>query len=346
MRRGAGAVLIAEEMLGRGRPRRRAGAGAGTRNRPGRTCRCWCCRGGGADSLEVGDAIAMLGNVIVLERPLRVAALLSTRAHRAARAHAPVRDRRATCASSNTRATPRPPRRGARTSSWRCSRTSCAIRWRRSATRCTCWTPTTPTRQRRQHAAHDDAAAGRAHGAPGRRSAGRLASLARHDRRCTASRSTCARRCARAIDLSHPLLEARRLRRCRSRLPDAAAADRRATRCGSPRCSATCSTTPPSTAAPAATSRSRRSARAKTAVVAYRGRRHGHRARPAAVRVRTVRAGRPSAATVRRRASASAWRWCATWCDLHGGNVSAESEGDGPRFALHRHPAPDPGHDR
>jgi DNA-binding NtrC family response regulator len=33
---------------------------------------------GGADSLEAGDALAMLGNVTLLERPLRVAALVSS----------------------------------------------------------------------------------------------------------------------------------------------------------------------------------------------------------------------------------------------------------------------------
>ena len=40
---------------------------------------------GGADSVEAGDAIAMLGNVTLLERPLRVAALVST-VHTALRA--------------------------------------------------------------------------------------------------------------------------------------------------------------------------------------------------------------------------------------------------------------------
>ena len=64
---------------------------------------------------------------------------------------------------------------GARTSSWPCWRTSCAIRSRRSATRCTsCRAPTSraPT-----HAlgARRDQPPGRPHGAPDRRPAGRLA---------------------------------------------------------------------------------------------------------------------------------------------------------------------------
>ena len=44
------------------------------------------------------------------------------------------RDRSRRCASARRRPAPRPT--AARTSSWRCWRTSCATRWRRSATRC------------------------------------------------------------------------------------------------------------------------------------------------------------------------------------------------------------------
>ena len=46
---------------------------------------------GGADSLEAGDAVAMLGNVTLLERPLRVAALVSSVRSRASSTNTTVR---------------------------------------------------------------------------------------------------------------------------------------------------------------------------------------------------------------------------------------------------------------
>ncbi|MFC5576739.1 ATP-binding protein [Lysobacter niabensis] len=77
MRRGVGAVLIAEEMLGRGSAQAVL-AHALERQPHWSDLPVLVLSMGGADSLEIGDAIAMLGNVIVLERPLRVAALLSS----------------------------------------------------------------------------------------------------------------------------------------------------------------------------------------------------------------------------------------------------------------------------
>jgi signal transduction histidine kinase len=75
--RGVGAVLIAEEMLGRGSAQAVL-AHALERQPHWSDLPVLVLSMGGADSLEIGDAIAMLGNVIVLERPLRVAALLSS----------------------------------------------------------------------------------------------------------------------------------------------------------------------------------------------------------------------------------------------------------------------------
>jgi signal transduction histidine kinase/CheY-like chemotaxis protein len=77
MQRGVGAVMIAEEMLGRGAAQSVL-AHALERQPHWSDLPVLVLSVGGADSLEIGDAIAMLGNVIVLERPLRVAALLSS----------------------------------------------------------------------------------------------------------------------------------------------------------------------------------------------------------------------------------------------------------------------------
>ena len=83
MRRGVGAVLVSEEMLGLGAQATLAQA---LEEQPH-----WSdlpvlvLTHGGADSLEVGDAVAMLGNVTLLERPLRVAGLMSS-VHSALRA--------------------------------------------------------------------------------------------------------------------------------------------------------------------------------------------------------------------------------------------------------------------
>ena len=82
---------------------------------------------------------------------------------------------------------------GARTSSWRCWRTSCAIRWRRSATRCTCCSCAARRRRRGRPRAGDDRAPGRAHGAAGRRPARRVAHQPRQDRAAARARSTLAR---------------------------------------------------------------------------------------------------------------------------------------------------------
>ncbi len=75
--RGAGAVLVAEEMLGPGGGKEVLIQSLERQPR-------WSdlpvllFTKGGADSLAVGDAVAALGNVTLLERPLRVAALVST----------------------------------------------------------------------------------------------------------------------------------------------------------------------------------------------------------------------------------------------------------------------------
>ena len=77
LRRGAGAVLVSEEMLGQGGAQ--VALAQVLEEQPH-----WSdlpvlvLTQGGADSLEAGDAVAMLGNVTLLERPLRVAALLSS----------------------------------------------------------------------------------------------------------------------------------------------------------------------------------------------------------------------------------------------------------------------------
>ena len=73
---GAGALLVAEECLGEGTQ--------GLLARYIETQPRWSdlpvvlLTRGGANSLDVGDAVAMLGNVTLLERPLRVTALVST----------------------------------------------------------------------------------------------------------------------------------------------------------------------------------------------------------------------------------------------------------------------------
>jgi len=84
LQRGAGAVLVAEEMLGHGGVLPVLAHAVEEQPR-------WSdlpvlvLTKGGADSLEVGDAIALLGNFILLERPMRVGALLSS-VHAALRA--------------------------------------------------------------------------------------------------------------------------------------------------------------------------------------------------------------------------------------------------------------------
>ena len=75
LQRGAGVVLVAEECLAHGA---QPVLGRAVEAQPR-----WSdlpvllLTRGGADSLEVGDAVALLRNVTLLERPLRVAALLS-----------------------------------------------------------------------------------------------------------------------------------------------------------------------------------------------------------------------------------------------------------------------------
>ena len=76
LREGAGAMLVAEECLGEGAQSMLAHF---IESQPR-----WSdipvilLTSEGADSLEVGDAVAMLGNVTLLERPMRVNALVST----------------------------------------------------------------------------------------------------------------------------------------------------------------------------------------------------------------------------------------------------------------------------
>ncbi len=84
LRRGVGAVLIAEEMLAPGNALTVL-ADAVEAQPHWSDLPVLIAAKGGADSLEVGDAISMLGNVILLERPLHVAALLSS-VHAALRA--------------------------------------------------------------------------------------------------------------------------------------------------------------------------------------------------------------------------------------------------------------------
>ena len=79
----------------------------------------------------------------------------------------------------------------ARTTSWRCSPTSCAIRWRRSATASPCcsWER---RRRRSARSPRRDRAADSPHGPAARRPARRLADHPRHASSCAASASGCA----------------------------------------------------------------------------------------------------------------------------------------------------------
>lgn len=84
LQRGAGAVLVAEEMLVH-HGALPVLAQAVEQQPHWSDLPVLILTKGGADSLEVGDAIALLGNVILLERPMRVGALLSS-VHAALRA--------------------------------------------------------------------------------------------------------------------------------------------------------------------------------------------------------------------------------------------------------------------
>jgi response regulator RpfG family c-di-GMP phosphodiesterase len=86
LQRGAGAVLVAEEMLGH-HGAQAVLAQAVEQQPHWSDLPVLILTKGGADSLEVGDAMALLGNVILLERPMRVGALLSS-VHAALRARA------------------------------------------------------------------------------------------------------------------------------------------------------------------------------------------------------------------------------------------------------------------
>ncbi len=91
--------------------------------------------GRGADSPTAARALEKMGNVTLLERPLRVGSLVSNARAALARAPSPIPDPRAHCRTREIGgglARGRPPQR---TSSWRRSRTNCAIRSRRSAMR-------------------------------------------------------------------------------------------------------------------------------------------------------------------------------------------------------------------
>ena len=109
-----------------------------------------------------------------LERLNRELESRVARAHRGARGldRAPARELRSSCARPTA----------ARTSSWRCWRTSCATRWRRSATRSQLMRLQGAARRAdARWRARRDRAPGRPAGAAGRRPAGRLAHHARQD---------------------------------------------------------------------------------------------------------------------------------------------------------------------
>ena len=74
--RGAGAVLVGEEALVTG-GLTQALADLVEHQPPWSDLPVLLLTRAGADSLVVGDAVAMLGNVTLLERPMRVSALLS-----------------------------------------------------------------------------------------------------------------------------------------------------------------------------------------------------------------------------------------------------------------------------
>jgi signal transduction histidine kinase/CheY-like chemotaxis protein len=73
---GAGAVMVAEEVLGTGGAQLALGRSL-EQQPPWSDLPVLLLTHGGADSTTVGDALAMLSNVTLLERPLRVAAMLS-----------------------------------------------------------------------------------------------------------------------------------------------------------------------------------------------------------------------------------------------------------------------------
>ena len=110
-------------------------------------------------------------------------------------------------------------RTSARTSSSRCSRTSCAIRSRRSATPCTCCKA--PERRRRagRLGARRHRAPAEAADAPGRRPARRVADHARQDRAQARVARRRRRRVDVAVETSRPLVDAQRhtliVHRCR-----------------------------------------------------------------------------------------------------------------------------------
>ena len=175
--------------------------------------------------------------------------------------------------------------------------------------------------------AGDHRAPGEPPGAPRRRSPRRLADHARQDR-------------ARAGGWSSSSRSSPRRSRWRARCSSSAAHNlvvdvprqgmwSMPTRRGWRRWSRTCSPTPRSTPSPAARSRCTRGATAHEIVAQVSDNGIGIRAGAAAA-ASSICSSRASARqTAPRAASASAWRWCATSWQLHGGTVAALSDGAG-----------------
>jgi PAS domain S-box-containing protein len=183
-----------------------------------------------------------------------------------------------------------------------------------------CWSERTRSAASRR--ARDDGASGASHGAPGGRPDGGVAHHARQDR---AAREPIELDAVirSAIETSQPLLERGGHRLDSSCRPSRSCSTR--TRCGSPRCSRTCSTTPPSTPSTPAPS-ARGAARGRQRRDLGGGRRRSASRRDAAARVRNVRADRRA----RRRSQGGLGIGLTLVRDLvqmHGGSVGAHSQG-------------------
>ena len=240
--------------------------------------------------------------------------------------------RRADCA-----ARPKPPT-APRTSSSPCSATSCATRWRRSRRRCSsCGCAGERARRAERPIIERQRAASRA---AGRRSARRLAHHARQDRA-----QARADRALRAGGQGH-----------RDGEPAARAA---------PAPSRACTVPPRACSSTAIAARlAQVFANLITNAAKYtepdghisieaRASRGRHRDRACATTASGISAEmlprvfelfsqeRQSLDSLAGRARAWAWRSCAAWCTMHGGRVSAHSDGDGQRQRVHGAPAGD-----
>ena len=174
------------------------------------------------------------------------------------RARAAERRARAARRASAPRRSRRRPRRcrrrtGARTSSWRCSRTSCAIRWRRSAPPCSCCGSRSCAEAQRMRARDVIERQVAAPGAPDRRPARRLAHHARHDHAAARAAYLIDAVVARAVETARPA-DRRAAARAGPRACPTSRSASKATRRGSCRSSATSCTTPPSSWSRAAAS--------------------------------------------------------------------------------------------